>query len=815
MYEIVIGRDEADKKRLGLRGTVFLGKLFVKMGQTTSLSNKVLLDVARPHVILISGKRGCLPGDHKVFTDKGYKEIKDFDGQKDKVLSFNKNELEFVWKNAKLLKYKIDKEDLIKATLKDGREITMTDEHPLMVFHKNAVLVWRKGKDLKENDILVNSTIVPEVRNDKESLRIARLLGFVLSDGNIFIKKGRWKDGRGCWYNGTKKRVRIDTDSEDVCLQAKKDIEEEFGVKARFEKRKDCNCGQVSSSNSKVVDKLVNLGVPPGKKSGIIRIPEIVWGSSNEFKANFINALFSCDGTIQNDGMRVEYYSNSKEFMKDLQLLLSHFSIESTIRIKRRTDLPNYVSYRLGFSDYTSLINFRNKIGFFHKDKHQRLQIKKFNLCNRRKGVQYIGEDLVGVKINKIEKVNGIKEVYDLEVPETHSFIANGIISHNSGKSFSLGVIAEEISNLPEEISENLSVLIFDTMGIFWTMKYANEKEADLLDEWGLKAKASERIKIFTPQGFYKKYKDEKFPTDYPFAIRPNELNASDWCNVFNLELTETIGILIERVLEKLEDKNYSIDDIIKLIKEDKKTEKKTLDAAENRFSAVKTWGLFDIEATPIKNIIDKGKVSIIDVSCYSQTAGSWSIKNLVIGLLCKKLLTERMATRKIEELKTIERGYSPFFLEEENKEEKMPLVWIFLDEGHEMLPREGKTPATDALVQLLREGRQPGISLVIATQQPGEIHKDVITQADIVLSHRITARRDITALNEIMQTYLSADILRYLNELPSLKGSAIILDDNSERIYPMRVRPRFTWHGGESPTAVQIKRTELLNLGL
>ncbi|MBI2448855.1 hypothetical protein HYV49_01015 [Candidatus Pacearchaeota archaeon] len=41
-------------------------------------------------------------------------------------------------------------------------------------------------------------------------------------------------------------------------------------------------------------------------------------------------------------------------------------------------------------------------------------------------------------------------------------------------------------------------------------------------------------------------------------------------------------------------------------------------------------------------------------------------------------------------------------------------------------------------------------------------------------------------------------------DDLPKLKGSAIILDDNSERIYPMRVRPKFTWHGGESPVAIK-----------
>ena len=133
------------------------------------------------------------------------------------------------------------------------------------------------------------------------------------------------------------------------------------------------------------------------------------------------------------------------------------------------------------------------------------------------------------------------------------------------------------------------------------------------------------------------------------------------------------------------------------------------------------------------------------------------------------------------------------------------PLVWIFIDEAHEFLPLHGKTIATDSLVQLLREGRQPGISLVLATQQPGQIHKDAMTQSDIVISHRVTSQADVQALNFIMQSYLIEDIKRYMDELPSSKGSAIILDDNSERIYSMKIRPRFTWHGGEAPTAIKI----------
>ena len=78
------------------------------------------------------------------------------------------------------------------------------------------------------------------------------------------------------------------------------------------------------------------------------------------------------------------------------------------------------------------------------------------------------------------------------------------------------------------------------------------------------------------------------------------------------------------------------------------------------------------------------------------------------------------------------------------------------------------------------------------------------MTQSDLVIAHRVTAAPDIEALNHIMQSYLLTGIKKYLDDLPTLKGSAIILDDNSERIYPMRIRPRFTWHGGEAPMAVK-----------
>ena len=58
MHEIILGRSSSDSKKLGTRGAVFIGKQYVQMGQSSSLSNPIYLDVARAHAMLIVGKRG-------------------------------------------------------------------------------------------------------------------------------------------------------------------------------------------------------------------------------------------------------------------------------------------------------------------------------------------------------------------------------------------------------------------------------------------------------------------------------------------------------------------------------------------------------------------------------------------------------------------------------------------------------------------------------------------------------------------------------------------------------------------------------------
>ena len=411
------------------------------------------------------------------------------------------------------------------------------------------------------------------------------------------------------------------------------------------------------------------------------------------------------------------------------------------------------------------------------------------------------GTILLGKHYVKMGQTTSLSNNILLDVIRSHVIFVCG--KRGSGKSFTMGVIAEGITDLPIKIRENIAVVIFDTMGIYWTMKYPNQKEKDLLDQWNIEPKALD-VTIFSPKGFFSAYKEKGIPTDYPFSIMPSELDIEDWGLTLGIDRNSEEGILIERVITKLKENTmkFSISDIISQLENDEKSSQKAKDSAVNKFSMAANWGLFDIEATPLNYLVKKGSVSVLDISIYATMPRGWDIKSLVIAIVSKKLFSQRLESRRGEEYQEVHETMHYFAEEEQNKIE-YPMVWLIIDEAHEFLPINGETPASGPLITILREGRQPGISLVLASQQPGKINTDVMTQSDIIISHMITAKIDIDALGTLMQSYMRKGLDKYLDDLPKERGSAIILDDNNERMYQIRVRPRFTWHGGDAPVAI------------
>lgn len=386
------------------------------------------------------------------------------------------------------------------------------------------------------------------------------------------------------------------------------------------------------------------------------------------------------------------------------------------------------------------------------------------------------------------DKVNLANDVL-MDLARPHVVLVSG--KRGQGKSYTLGVLAEEIIFMPRRLRERLTVVIFDTMGIYWTMKYPNAKQEAAIKEWGLEPQ-SVPTRVLVPRGWQEEYKEAGVAVDGVLAIHPQDLSVEDWVETFDVELFSPIGILLERVLRKDPD---SIKDMIRLAEADEETDTKTRQALVNRLRAAESWGIFSTEGTRVRELLAAGQVNVLDLSLLGPR-----VKSLMIGLLSRKIFEARMVARKGEEKSDITRHID---IGRETAP-KLPMPWILIDEAHEYLPPKVETPSARALIQLIREGRQPGITLVLATQQPGKIHTDVMTQSDIVLSHRVTAELDMDALNSIMGTYMQFPLEGYLSSLPRYKGAAVVLDDNAEKVYQIRVRPRISWHGGESATIIK-----------
>jgi len=407
------------------------------------------------------------------------------------------------------------------------------------------------------------------------------------------------------------------------------------------------------------------------------------------------------------------------------------------------------------------------------------------------RGTAYIGRHIVGEG-----EESHLTNAVQMDVTRPHVVLVSG--KRGTGKSYTGGVVAEEIAALPEEIRNNLSVLMFDTMGIYWSMTHPNTKGLPLLKQWGLKPKGIP-IRLFVPKGFVKSYEDAGVKVGSPLTLPTGELTAMDWILTFGFSPIDEHGIVTERIIKSVKEKHgssYSIKDIVYAIQSDKKIEPKIKDALSNRFLAAMEWGIFEKRGTPVKDIFQPGEISVIDVSHYMSISQGWSVKGMLVGLLARKIFQERLMARKSEEFEVMTG----------EKKRTIPMVWIIIDEMHQFLPNKGQTAASDPLHTLIKQGREPGISLLMITQRPNRLHEDALAQADLVISHRLTAKADLEALRGVMQTYMMDDIQEYINALPRAKGTAIVLDDNSERIYTLQVRPRFTWHAGGSPSAIKKK---------
>ena len=399
------------------------------------------------------------------------------------------------------------------------------------------------------------------------------------------------------------------------------------------------------------------------------------------------------------------------------------------------------------------------------------------------KGTAYIGKVVLSSGENP---VLGRKILMDVAKP--HLVLICG--KRGGGKSYSMAVLLEELARQPREIRNRLSIITIDTVGIFWTLKIPNSQEKAELYNWDLSPDKTD-AQVLVPKGKIDFYKEKQLPVDGTFTIKTSELDDVEWLAFFQLPWKDPEGVALSKAIESLKDKIgtlYDIKEIILTIQKDTEIEKKVKDAVINRLKVAQSWGIFEKEGTKIKDIAKPGVLTVIDVSAYRQAIGMQGVRDIIVGLIGKKLFEERMLYRKEEEMKLV-KGLK--------KTSDMPIVWMLIDEAHMFMPNDENSIALNVLLEWIRVGRQPGLSLVLATQRPNKLHPDAISQCDLFISHRMTSQPDIAAVSELRPSYLHQDFDKLYQEMPRGKGYAIVLDDNSEKLWLMKIRPRFSWDGG------------------
>lgn len=414
----------------------------------------------------------CITGDSMVSTEHGFMEMErlvEKHGHGDvSVLCDNRLPVELHQADGKkLLIYKDTKgthmsrisaawktgnKPVWKVETKSGYELEATSDHKIM-----TTSGWVEAKDLTpDNEILIQSgegrfsvdhKLPFEVRNEffgknyrkyrysfphEWSRELGQFLGWVVGDGWIRDKEKEWMVGLTFGKEDKQIMEHLKKIGNKIYGPAKKEIERER------------NTYHLNYGSKYFIEYMKKFGVKISR-SGEKEVPKTIFTAPKEAVSGFLQGLFSSDGTVMLDEKKGNYYvrltTKSMKLAKQVQLLLLNFGIKSKIYDRSRAPQKRF-SYETKKGEkriYTvdgilfevhirgkNIERFSRQIGFLcdkHKDKMEKILQKNLR------------EEAFTDGVKSVEYA-GMRDVYDLTEPATHSFIANGFVISNCAEQF-------------------------------------------------------------------------------------------------------------------------------------------------------------------------------------------------------------------------------------------------------------------------------------------------------------------------------------------------------------------------------------------
>lgn len=239
-------------------------------------------------------------------------------------------------------------------------------------------------------------------------------------------------------------------------------------------------------------------------------------------------------------------------------------------------------------------------------------------------------------------------------------------------------------------------------------------------------------------------------------TIRAEAIPPHAWPDLLGLDASGAVGTLVWRAAAATE----TLEGLCEFVTSADAAEP-TRRAASNHLQMAAEWGVFDPHGLTGSDLLDGA--TVLDLSGMDEAPTNAVVRAVAVALY------------------------------RSSRARAGPLPWLLVDEAHVLF--EGV--ARPAIERLLTRGRQPGVSVVLATQRPTALPDVAVSQADVLIAHRLTGAADRERLVAARPAYLTESLS---NRLPERPGEALVIDDATEEVHPITIRERHTNHAGDSP---------------
>lgn len=329
-----------------------------------------------------------------------------------------------------------------------------------------------------------------------------------------------------------------------------------------------------------------------------------------------------------------------------------------------------------------------------------------------------------------------------------------------SGKSYAAAVIIEEL------LEKGVPLVIIDPHGEYLSLR-EKSKSASTIAAFEITPKGyAPQITVYTPANLTVNPGADKI-----FRLDSVNLSARVLHQLLPDVTSKQIGIVHQSINKIKEQKElYSLSDIIEEVSKNDSSEKWGL---INSLEALRDTGIVSDNPTTIDELVQRGRASIIDMKGITP-----ELQGIIVARVCEELFEAR-------------------------KVNKVPPVMLVVEEAHDFCPEKGyrKVASSDVLRTIASEGRKFGLGLMVISQRPARVDKNVLSQCGTQIILKVTNPNDIKALSKGLEGF-TAEMSEEIKRLPP--GVALLVSGDIEKPVVVNIRPRRSEHGGRSVSVVE-----------